>query len=139
MLYRDYFLILLHRHNYEDSPPPPKCRKLGINLNCINFWCMLIILTSYAEVSIPEEEYLSNSDVCKAVKLMMQVLNVMLCRLFTSRHSITYQKSSVSDKHYRVSGFRSESRENNIYPGFIFYYQNAEHFQSNINVFNKSP
>jgi hypothetical protein len=100
---------------------------------------MLIILISYAEVSIPEEEYLSNSDVCTAVQLMMQVLNGMLCRLFTSRHSITYQKSSVSDKHYTVSRSRSESKENDIYPGFIFYYQNAENYHSNINVFNKSP
>jgi hypothetical protein len=50
---------------------------------------MLIILISYAEVSIPEEECLSNSDVFTAVVLMMQVLNITLCRLFASRHSIT--------------------------------------------------
>jgi len=68
---------------------PPKYRTLGIKLECISFWCILIILIFYAEVSIPEKEYLSNSDVFTAVVLMMQVLNIMLCRLFTSRHSIT--------------------------------------------------
>jgi len=57
---------------------------------------MLIFVISYAEVSIPEEEYLSNSDVFTAVVLMMQVLNITLCRLFTCRHSITKLKSSVS-------------------------------------------